>query len=198
MDSSDCVTKCFVRADCWQHFRFRNGLPFIVSTFGWNRNAIIGFFTQHGRDLCHLCWGELKQNKFPFPQHISSLLLSCNLSDLLYCLLGLLYQEYRDKSTRQEIETRRLQDSQTDPEESSPSEETPPEAEPTNTTENKAPPQISLLRNSNSRFNLWQDLPEIRSSGVLSILKPDEIKLQEVMGEGGVFLNWLAAWKGVN
>ncbi|XP_064929237.1 ephexin-1 isoform X1 [Columba livia] len=97
--------------------------------------------------------------------------------------IGLLYQEYRDKSTRQEIETRRLQDSQTDPEETSPSEETPPEAEPTNTTENKAPPQISLLRNSNSRFNLWQDLPEIRSSGVLSILKPDEIKLQEAMFE---------------
>ncbi|NWH20807.1 NGEF protein, partial [Grus americana] len=97
--------------------------------------------------------------------------------------LGLLYQEYRDKSTRQEIETRRLQDSQTDPEESSPSEETPSEAEPTSTTENKAPPQISLLRNSNSRFNLWQDLPEIRSSGVLSILQPDEIKLQEAMFE---------------
>ncbi|XP_064313281.1 ephexin-1 isoform X3 [Phalacrocorax carbo] len=97
--------------------------------------------------------------------------------------IGLLYQEYRDKSTRQEIETRRLQDSQTDAEESSPSEETPSEAEPTSTTESKAPPQISLLRNSNSRFNLWQDLPEIRSSGVLSILQPDEIKLQEAMFE---------------
>uniref|UniRef100_A0A8B9UT15 Neuronal guanine nucleotide exchange factor n=4 Tax=Anatidae TaxID=8830 RepID=A0A8B9UT15_9AVES len=97
--------------------------------------------------------------------------------------IGLLYQEYRDKSTRQEIETRRLQDSQTDPEESSPSEETPSETEPTSTTENKVAPQINLLRNSNSRFNLWQDLPEIRSSGVLSILQPDEIKLQEAMFE---------------
>ncbi|XP_071422131.1 ephexin-1 isoform X2 [Pithys albifrons albifrons] len=97
--------------------------------------------------------------------------------------IGLLYQEYRDKSTREEIENRRLQDSQTDPEETSPSEETPPEAEPTSTTENKAPPQISLLRNSNSRFNLWQDLPEIQSSGVLSLLQPDEIKLQEAMFE---------------
>lgn len=133
------------------------------------------------------------QNKHPFPQYISTLLFSCNLSDLLCCILGLLYQEYRDKSTRQEIETRRLQDSQTDPEESSPSEETPSEAEPTSTTESKAPPQISLLRNSNSRFNLWQDLPEIRSSGVLSILQPDEIKLQEVMGEGGMFLGWVVA-----
>ncbi|XP_068277086.1 ephexin-1 isoform X2 [Nyctibius grandis] len=97
--------------------------------------------------------------------------------------IGLLYQEYRDKSTREEIETRRLQDSQTDPEESSPSEETPSEAEPSSITESKAPPQISLLRNSNSRFNLWQDLPEIRSSGILSILQPDEIKLQEAMFE---------------
>ncbi|XP_064242201.1 ephexin-1 isoform X1 [Passer domesticus] len=97
--------------------------------------------------------------------------------------IGLLYQEYRDKSTREEIETRRLQDSQTDPEETSPSDETPSEAEPTSTTENKAPPQINLLRNSNSRFNLWQDLPEVQSSGVLSILQPDEIKLQEAMFE---------------
>ncbi|XP_039930309.1 ephexin-1 isoform X2 [Hirundo rustica] len=95
--------------------------------------------------------------------------------------IGLLYQEYRDKSTREEIETRRLQDSQTDPEETSPSEETPSEAEPT--VENKAPPQINLLRNSNSRFNLWQDLPEVQNSGVLSILQPDEIKLQEAMFE---------------
>ncbi|XP_062439066.1 ephexin-1 [Rhea pennata] len=97
--------------------------------------------------------------------------------------IGLLYQEYRDKSTRQEIETRRLQDSQTDSEENSASEETPSETEPASTTESKTAPQISLLRNSTSRFNLWQDLPEIRSSGVLSILQPDEIKLQEAMFE---------------
>uniref|UniRef100_A0A7M4EPL8 Neuronal guanine nucleotide exchange factor n=1 Tax=Crocodylus porosus TaxID=8502 RepID=A0A7M4EPL8_CROPO len=81
------------------------------------------------------------------------------------------------------IETRRLQDSQTDTEECSASEETLSEAEPTNTVESKAVPQINLLRNSTSRFNLWQDLPEIRSSGVLNILQPDEIKLQESMFE---------------
>ncbi|XP_050821276.1 ephexin-1 isoform X2 [Gopherus flavomarginatus] len=97
--------------------------------------------------------------------------------------IGLLYQEYRDKSTLQEIETRRLQDAQTDPEECSASEEVPSEAEPTNTAESRTLPQISLLRNSTSRFNLWQDLPEIRSSGVLNILQPDEIKLQEAMFE---------------
>ncbi|XP_067394911.1 ephexin-1 [Emydura macquarii macquarii] len=97
--------------------------------------------------------------------------------------IGLLYQEYRDKSTLQEIETRRLQDSQTDSEECSAGEETPSKAEPIDTGESRTLPQISLLRNSTSRFNLWQDLPEIRSSGVLNILQPDEIKLQEAMFE---------------
>ncbi|KAL8187568.1 UNVERIFIED_CONTAM: hypothetical protein K2H54_051254 [Gekko kuhli] len=99
--------------------------------------------------------------------------------------IGLLYQEYRDKSTRQEIETRRLQDSQTDTEECTAIEETPSEKEATDTVENKAVPQINLLRNSTSRFNLWQDLPEIRSSGVLNILQPDEIRLQEVIVASG-------------
>ncbi|XP_070609150.1 ephexin-1 isoform X2 [Erythrolamprus reginae] len=97
--------------------------------------------------------------------------------------IGLLYQEYRDKSTRHEIETRRLQDSQTDTEESSNTEESPTETETANVPENKTVPQINLLRNSTSRFNLWQDLPEIRSSGVLNILQPDEVKLQEAMFE---------------
>uniref|UniRef100_A0A8C6XH76 Neuronal guanine nucleotide exchange factor n=1 Tax=Naja naja TaxID=35670 RepID=A0A8C6XH76_NAJNA len=97
--------------------------------------------------------------------------------------IGLLYQEYRDKSTRHEIETRRLQDSQTDTEEGSTTEESPTETETENVLENKTVPQINLLRNSTSRFNLWQDLPEIRSSGVLNILQPDEIKLQEAMFE---------------
>lgn len=97
--------------------------------------------------------------------------------------IGFLYQEYRDKSTRQEIENRRLQDSQTDTEECLATVETSSETEPTNTVENKAIPQINLLRNTTSRFNLWQDLPEVRSSGVLNILQPDEIKLQEAMFE---------------
>nr|XP_028586548.1 ephexin-1 isoform X1 [Podarcis muralis]XP_028586549.1 ephexin-1 isoform X1 [Podarcis muralis]XP_028586550.1 ephexin-1 isoform X1 [Podarcis muralis] len=97
--------------------------------------------------------------------------------------IGLLYQEYRDKSTRQEIETRRLQDSQTDAEECTATEDTASQTEATNTEESKAVPQICLLRNSTSRFNLWQDLPEVRSSGVLNILQPDEIKLQEAMFE---------------
>ncbi|PNI70272.1 NGEF isoform 1 [Pan troglodytes] len=106
--------------------------------------------------------------------------------------IGLLYQEYRDKSTLQEIETRRQQDAEIEdntngspasedtPEEEEEEEE---EEEPASPPERKTLPQICLLSNPHSRFNLWQDLPEIRSSGVLEILQPEEIKLQEAMFE---------------
>ncbi|XP_059871898.1 ephexin-1 isoform X1 [Lagenorhynchus albirostris] len=104
--------------------------------------------------------------------------------------IGLLYQEYRDKSTLQEIETRRQQDAEIqDNADGSPaSVETPEEdegeeEEPASPPERKAVPQICLLSNPHSRFNLWQDLPEIRSSGVLDILQPEEIRLQEAMFE---------------
>ncbi|XP_023618271.1 ephexin-1 isoform X1 [Myotis lucifugus] len=101
--------------------------------------------------------------------------------------IGLLYQEYRDKSTLQEIETRRQQDAeiQADDLRSPSSEETPEEEEEeeqeelASPPERRALPQICLLSNPHSRFNLWQDLPEIQSSGVLDILQPEEIKLQE-------------------
>lgn len=111
-----------------------------------------------------------------------------------YVISGLLYQEYRDKSTLQEIETRRQQDAEiqanapgspaseeTDGEE----EEEEDEEELASPPERKALPQICLLSNPHSRFNLWQDLPEIRSSGVLDMLQPEEIKLQEVRGAWG-------------
>ncbi|KAL2775321.1 ephexin-1 isoform 1, partial [Daubentonia madagascariensis] len=107
--------------------------------------------------------------------------------------IGLLYQEYRDKSTLQEIETRRQQDAevQANADGSPASEDTPEEEdeeeeeeeEPASPPERKALPQICLLSNPHSRFNLWQDLPEIQSSGVLEILQPEEIKLQEAMFE---------------
>ncbi|XP_012289611.1 ephexin-1 [Aotus nancymaae] len=105
--------------------------------------------------------------------------------------IGLLYQEYRDKSTLQEIETRRQQDAEIqDSTDGSPAGEDTPEEEeeeeeeePASPPERKALPQICLLSNPHSRFNLWQDLPEIRSSGVLEILQPEEIKLQEAMFE---------------
>uniref|UniRef100_A0A2K6U9C7 Ephexin-1 n=1 Tax=Saimiri boliviensis boliviensis TaxID=39432 RepID=A0A2K6U9C7_SAIBB len=105
--------------------------------------------------------------------------------------IGLLYQEYRDKSTLQEIETRRQQDAEIqDSTDGSPAGEDTPEEEeeeeeeePASPPVRKALPQICLLSNPHSRFNLWQDLPEIRSSGVLEILQPEEIKLQEAMFE---------------
>ncbi|XP_006893525.1 PREDICTED: ephexin-1 [Elephantulus edwardii] len=108
--------------------------------------------------------------------------------------IGLLYQEYRDKSTLQEIETRRQQDAEIQAGEGSPASEEAPEEEEDeeeeeeeeelpSPPERKALPQICLLSNPHSRFNLWQDLPEIRSSGVLEILQPEEIKLQEAMFE---------------
>ncbi|XP_006171208.1 ephexin-1 isoform X1 [Tupaia chinensis] len=103
--------------------------------------------------------------------------------------IGLLYQEYRDKSTLQEIETRRQQDAEIQGSDGSPaSEDTPEEEEEEeeelpSPPERKALPQICLLSNPHSRFNLWQDLPEIQSSGVLEILQPEEIRLQEAMFE---------------
>lgn len=106
-----------------------------------------------------------------------------------HLISGLLYQEYRDKSTLQEIETRRQQDAEIqDNADGSPAsaetleEDEGEEEEPASPPERKTVPQICLLSNPHSRFNLWQDLPEIRSSGVLDILQPEEIRLQEVMG----------------
>ena len=102
---------------------------------------------------------------------------------------GLLYQEYRDKSTLQEIETRRQQDAEIQgsadgcpSSEEAPEEDEEEEEEPASPPERKALPQICLLSNPHSRFNLWQDLPEIQSSGVLDILQPEAIRLQEVPG----------------
>ncbi|XP_059134705.1 ephexin-1 [Peromyscus eremicus] len=105
--------------------------------------------------------------------------------------IGLLYQEYRDKSTLQEIETRRQQDAeiQSNSDGSQAGEDTPEEEEEeeeeelASPPERRALPQICLLSNPHSRFNLWQDLPEIQSSGVLDILQPEEVKLQEAMFE---------------
>ncbi|KAM5125607.1 LOW QUALITY PROTEIN: ephexin-1-like [Callospermophilus lateralis] len=103
--------------------------------------------------------------------------------------IGLLYQEYRDKSTIQEIETRRQQDTeiQGDEDGSPTGEDTPEEEEEeealASPPQRRAVPQICLLSNPHSRFNLWQDLPEIQSSGVLEILQPEEVKLQEAMFE---------------
>ncbi|XP_029472573.1 ephexin-1 isoform X2 [Rhinatrema bivittatum] len=100
--------------------------------------------------------------------------------------IELLYQEYRDKSTQQEIETRRQHDAYVHADHQldlQNNEEIPTKEAPLNAEENRAPPPLNRLQSSGSSFNLWQDLPEIRNSGVLDILQPEEIKLQEAMFE---------------
>ncbi|KAJ1089917.1 hypothetical protein NDU88_003057 [Pleurodeles waltl] len=106
----------------------------------------------------------------------------------LMAQIELLYQEYRDKSTLHQIETRRQQDAygQTPPIQlSSDDSVSQVEASPLNAqgTQSTLPPSRLLNSNPGSGFNLWQDLPEIRSSKVLDILKPEEVKLQEAMFE---------------
>ncbi|KAM4772111.1 ephexin-1 isoform 2-T2 [Rhinophrynus dorsalis] len=94
-----------------------------------------------------------------------------------------LYQEYRDKSTQNEIQTRRLQDNYVQPSTTPDDPETPEQGSPPPIEQRKANPSLSRLHSSSSGFNLWQDLPDIRSSGVLVLLKPEEVKLQEAMFE---------------
>ncbi|XP_078522143.1 ephexin-1 isoform X2 [Lissotriton helveticus] len=105
----------------------------------------------------------------------------------LMAQIELLYQEYRDKSTLHQIETRRQQDAygQAPPIQlSSDDSVSQVEASPLNTQGTQSlPPSRLLSSNTGSGFNLWQDLPEIRSSRVLDILKPEEVKLQEAMFE---------------
>lgn len=140
-----------------------------------------------GLEPAGVAWGTLaffvRGSGLPKDLHLTS--CSC----LLHALIsGLLYQEYRDKSTLQEIETRRQQDAEiqgnsdgSQAGEDNAEEEEEEEEEPASPPERRALPQICLLSNPHSRFNLWQDLPEIQSSGVLDILQPEETKLQEVI-----------------
>ncbi|XP_069473996.1 ephexin-1 isoform X2 [Ambystoma mexicanum] len=122
---------------------------------------------------------ELLQTTYPLPVDSWRALMA---------QIELLYQEYRDKSTLHQIETRRQQDAygQTPPVQLC-SDETVTRAEssPLNAegSQSPLPPCRLLSSNTGSGFNLWQDLPEIRSSKVLDILKPEEVKLQEAMFE---------------
>ncbi|XP_063771799.1 ephexin-1 isoform X2 [Pseudophryne corroboree] len=94
-----------------------------------------------------------------------------------------LYQEYRDKSTQHEIQARRLQDKCAQPPETPDSPTTPEEESSPRTEYQRSNSTFSRLQNTCSGFNLWQDLPEIKNSRVLSVLQPQEIKLQEAMFE---------------
>uniref|UniRef100_A0A8C5M2D8 Neuronal guanine nucleotide exchange factor n=1 Tax=Leptobrachium leishanense TaxID=445787 RepID=A0A8C5M2D8_9ANUR len=99
--------------------------------------------------------------------------------------IELLYQEYRDKSNQQEIQTRRLQDNYMQATEAQEDAQTLEEEEgsPPATEHRRANSTLSRLQSSCSGFNLWQDLPEIKSRDILNILNPAEIKLQEAMFE---------------
>ncbi|KAM4042860.1 ephexin-1 isoform 2-T3 [Anomaloglossus baeobatrachus] len=94
-----------------------------------------------------------------------------------------LYQEYRDKSTQNEIEARRLQDIYVQSPKTPDSPKSPEEGSSPPTEHTRSNSTFSRLQNTCSGFNLWQDLPEIKNSCVLSVLQPQEIKLQEAMFE---------------
>ncbi|KAM3931690.1 ephexin-1 isoform 2-T2 [Leptodactylus fuscus] len=107
-------------------------------------------------------------------------------SDSLKTFIGhveFLYQEYRDKSTRDEIQARRLQDNYVQTPQTPDSPKSPEEGSSPPTEHHRSNSTFSRLQNTCSGFNLWQDLPEIKNSGVLSVLQPQEIKLQEAMFE---------------
>ncbi|XP_053316065.1 ephexin-1 isoform X2 [Spea bombifrons] len=97
--------------------------------------------------------------------------------------IELLYQEYRDKANQHEIQARRLQDNYVQTPEIQDSSQAPEEGSPPPIERRRTDSTFSRLSSSVSGFNLWQDLPEIKSSSVLSLLQPGEIKLQEAMFE---------------
>lgn len=94
---------------------------------------------------------------------------------------GFLYQEYWDKSTLQAIADRRIQDSMNaDSSKKTGRDSTVEKVTPMGSREER---RSRFLNVTNSGFTLWQELHEIRSSGVLNHLSPEEIKLQEAMFE---------------
>ncbi|XP_048398656.1 ephexin-1 isoform X1 [Stegostoma tigrinum] len=99
--------------------------------------------------------------------------------------IELLYQEYREKSTIQEIETRRMQDCTEKDRPEFTDEAKPQEVK----TDSSAPVQVisqpvKLSQGTNNLgMKLWQNLEKVRNSMVLSTLSRKEIKLQEAMFE---------------
>uniref|UniRef100_A0A3B3HNB1 Neuronal guanine nucleotide exchange factor n=1 Tax=Oryzias latipes TaxID=8090 RepID=A0A3B3HNB1_ORYLA len=86
-----------------------------------------------------------------------------------------LYQEYRDTSKQQEIEQRRQQENLY------PGSKGETEAEASAGT---SQPTLQLqLRNNTHSLSLWQNLEAVQSSGLLSRLSQNEIRMQEAMFE---------------
>lgn len=99
--------------------------------------------------------------------------------------IELLYQEYREKSTYQEIETRRMQDCAEKNRTEFVNEGKPQEVKSDTTIPAQEPSQPVKLTSStnNLGMKLWQNTEKVRSSTVLSTLSRKEIKLQEAMFE---------------
>ncbi|MBN3294122.1 NGEF protein, partial [Polypterus senegalus] len=89
--------------------------------------------------------------------------------------IGLLYQEYRDKSKLQEIELRRQFDVTNSP---TSGEYMVHEVAAKTLSASKTQTIIPTMNGS-----LWQNQVSVRTSGALSMLSPEEIKLQEAMFE---------------
>lgn len=93
-------------------------------------------------------------------------------SSLCFHTLAFLYQEYRDTSKQQEIEQRRQQENLY------PGSKGETEAEASAGT---SQPTLQLqLRNNTHSLSLWQNLEAVQSSGLLSRLSQNEIRMQEV------------------
>ncbi|XP_072330700.1 ephexin-1 isoform X2 [Scyliorhinus torazame] len=99
--------------------------------------------------------------------------------------IELLYQEYREKSTFQEIETRRMQDCTEKNTAEFTNEAKSQEVKTDSNTSAQVISQPVKLspRTNNLGMKLWQNLEKVRNSTVLSTLSRKEIKLQEAMFE---------------
>ncbi|XP_007885981.2 ephexin-1 isoform X2 [Callorhinchus milii] len=92
--------------------------------------------------------------------------------------IELLYQEYCEKSTFQEIQTRRMQDTG-----EFTNEDKPPKVDTGTITAAAKQPDNLNQRTNGQGMNLWQYTEKVRNSKILSSLSPNEIKLQELMFE---------------
>ncbi|XP_069752748.1 LOW QUALITY PROTEIN: ephexin-1-like [Narcine bancroftii] len=98
--------------------------------------------------------------------------------------IELLYQEYREKSTYQEIETRRMQDCSEKNKTEFANEAKPLEVKTDSSIPAEVPLQSKFSQSTNNLgMKLWQNTEKVRNSTVLSTLSRKEIKLQEAMFE---------------
>ncbi|XP_048681032.1 rho guanine nucleotide exchange factor 19 isoform X1 [Caretta caretta] len=99
-----------------------------------------------------------------------------------FLLNSILYQEYSDAATAREIQRQQREDAQAAEEEE---EEEKEEADLAQPKPNLSPSSSFCSQRSSrgSTFSLWQDIPDVRSSGLLSTISLQECKLQEAKFE---------------